>query len=251
MGRPRRFAALTIEPGVREITLAGRPVAYTVKRSRRAADWRLEFSSRAGLVVVLPQSYDVAAAERILASKERWVLSRLAEAAVQERVGAERRLRHGGPFSYRGEDYALRCDGGLTPRGAVAVDDHTITVGVPPDAGDELRAAVLAWLRARAREEITPVVARESAAMGVAFRRLYIRDQRTRWASCSVAGNLSFSCRLAMAPAYVVRYLVVHELAHLRTMRHGKRFRQLVARRCDDHRAAERWLRENEARLTF
>jgi len=250
LARRRRFLALPTEPGPREIVLRGRPVAYTLKRSPHAASWRLEYDLNRGLVVVLPADLNHDALDHIFAIKQAWILKRLAEADEREVVTNARRLRHGGPFLLGGEDHLLVCDSGVLP-GAVLSEDHTVRVGWPAEDTSGLRAVLLAWLKRRTREILAPVVAAEAAAMKLEYRRFFIRDQRTRWASCSTAGNLNFNCRLAMAPGDVVRYLVVHELAHLRSMRHGKRFWALVAKRCPDYRAAERWLKENESLLNF
>ncbi len=94
--------------------------------------------------------------------------------------------------------------------------------------GNALRAALLAWLGARARTAFTPRLAALAARLGCAGRRLQIRSQRTRWGSCSTRGTISLNlCLLFQRPA-VLQYLMVHELAHLRHMNHGPRFWELV-----------------------
>ena len=247
----RRFRYIAPEPAPREITLAGRPVTFTLKRSPRAAAWRLEFNPSRGLTVVLPRRFDDVALATVLADKQHWILKRLDEAESRARVIGARRLRPGGAFLVEGEDYVVGCEPALKPKGTVVVAGRALRVACEPADNAALRAAVSRWLRRRARALVAPLAAAEAAALGVDFARIYIRDQRTRWASCSANGNLSFSCRLAMMPAAVSRYLVVHELVHLKTMRHGKRFRQLLTRRYPDWREAERWLRVNEGMLYF
>ena len=85
--------------------------------------------------------------------------------------------------------------------------------------------------------------------LGVSFGRVSVKDQRTLWGSCSRAGNLNFSWRLALAPSEVLDYLVVHELAHRAQMNHSKRFWAVVERVCPEHRAHRRWLRKNAPAL--
>ena len=75
------------------------------------------------------------------------------------------------------------------------------------------------------------VVEDEAPALGVSCRRVEIRDQRTRWGSCSPRGTLSFNWRLVLAPFEVLDYVVVHELCHLREPNHSPRFWRLVATR--------------------
>ena len=85
--------------------------------------------------------------------------------------------------------------------------------------------------------------------LGVTFGRISVKDQRSLWGSCTRAGNLNFSWRLALAPAPVLDYLVVHELAHRAQMNHSRRFWEVVERVCPGHRTHRRWLRKHAAAL--
>lgn len=85
--------------------------------------------------------------------------------------------------------------------------------------------------------------------LGVTFKRLSVKDQRTLWGSCTREGNLNFSWRLALAPEPVLDYLIVHELAHRAQMNHSRRFWEVVERVCLGHRSHRRWLRKNAAAL--
>ncbi|OGR45522.1 MAG: hypothetical protein A2X35_04005 [Elusimicrobia bacterium GWA2_61_42] len=88
-----------------------------------------------------------------------------------------------------------------------------------------------------------------AAAMGLDYKRIAIKDQRTLWGSCSGRKNLNFNWRLAAAPPEVLDYVVIHELCHLREMNHSKNFWALVEARCPDYAARRRWLRDNCAAL--
>ncbi len=81
--------------------------------------------------------------------------------------------------------------------------------------------------------------------MQVSYRRITIRDQKTRWGSCSMKGNLNFNWRLVLAPREVLDYVVVHELAHRREMNHSSRFWGLVAEVMPDYKWRREWLKEN------
>ena len=103
--------------------------------------------------------------------------------------------------------------------------------------------------RAGARELVSAVAEEEAAELGVAYRRIRIGDQRTRWGSCSSRGTLSFNWRLVLAPFEVLDYVVVHELCHLRAPDHSPRFSSLVERRRPHWREQRDWLREHGPEL--
>ena len=88
-------------------------------------------------------------------------------------------------------------------------------------------------------------------ALGVRYTRLSIRDQRTRWGSCSRSGALSFNWRLLLAPEQVLDYVIWHEVCHLRVMDHSPRFWSLVADHCPDYRDHVSWLKRNAGTLAL
>jgi predicted metal-dependent hydrolase len=101
------------------------------------------------------------------------------------------------------------------------------------------------WLRELARTEIQETVARLSARMHVSPKTVAIRDQRTRWGSCSSSGTLSFNWRLIMVPPAVMEYVAVHELAHMTVPNHSADFWHLVAQYYPAYKEARSWLRKN------
>jgi hypothetical protein len=111
-------------------------------------------------------------------------------------------------------------------------------------------AAVERWYRREARAELEASIARHAPKVGVQPGRLSVRDQRTRWGSCSRTGTLSFSWRLALAPPEVLEYVVVHELCHLHEHSHRPRFWRLVERHWPSFRAEMAWLREHGHELS-
>ena len=101
----------------------------------------------------------------------------------------------------------------------------------------------------RALEVIPARVAYYAPLVGVDYRRITIRNQKTRWGSCSSEGNLNFNCLLMLALPQAMDYVVVHELCHRLEMNHSKRFWAHVARVCPDYRAQIKWFRENGGAL--
>lgn len=96
--------------------------------------------------------------------------------------------------------------------------------------------------RREARERISLIAQSEARALGVSYSRLTLRDQKSRWGSCSSKGGLSFNWRLVLAPHDVLDYVVVHEVCHLRELHHGPAFWKLLEQRRPGYRDSKRWL---------
>lgn len=101
----------------------------------------------------------------------------------------------------------------------------------------------------QACEVIPERVAYFAPLAGVTYGRITIRNQKTRWGSCSAKGNLNFNCLLMLAPPEVLDYVVVHELCHRKEMNHSSRFWSEVRRILPDYKERERWLKENGRQL--
>jgi len=113
------------------------------------------------------------------------------------------------------------------------------------------RPAVERFYRRAARAEIAARLDRATTLAGVRYRDLSIRGQRTRWASCSSSGHMSFNWRLLLAPESVLDYVVWHEVCHLEILDHSRRFWALVERRWPRYREDRDWLRRNGATLVL
>ncbi len=109
---------------------------------------------------------------------------------------------------------------------------------LPPLSNEEIEA-----LADRALAELPPRVAQLASLLGVQYHRITIRNQTSRWGSCSGKKNLNFNCLLMLCPGEVTDYVILHELCHLKELNHSKRFWALVEGCCPNYRAHRRWLR--------
>lgn len=107
------------------------------------------------------------------------------------------------------------------------------------------RKIVEQWLRLQAKRKIEHAITARAAMMGVTPARISIRDQKSRWGSCSSTGTISINWRLIMAPPEILDYIIVHELAHLQELNHSARFWKLVEENCPNFRSHERWIKQN------
>lgn len=119
------------------------------------------------------------------------------------------------------------------------------------DLSEIQRTSLEARYKEAARSYIPKRVAYYHDMTGGTYNRISIRDQKTRWGSCSSKGTLSFNWRLMLAPPTILDYVVVHELCHLNHMNHSKAFWQSVEAVYPDYRNARKWLKEHGSELTL
>jgi len=212
---------------------------YRVRRSDRARRVRVRVDAARGVEVVLPRRTPERAAAAAVHELRPWIDRRLAELAGARAAVAAR----GAAVPYLGATLAL-----VAERGRERVHRRGGELLVP--AGDH-RPALERWFRRQARAEIAPRLDRATALAGTPYASLTIRGQRTRWASCSATGAMSFNWRLLLAPEAVLDYVVWHEVCHLEVMDHSPRFWSLLASRCPEHRRHAAWLRSHGATLVL
>jgi len=212
-------------------------IPYTVRRSSRARRVRVNVHAHSGVEVVLPARAPERAAAAAVSELRPWIEQRLAEARVAMASIAER----AGTLPYLGRTLLLVPEAG---RSRVHRSGERLLIP-EGDAGP----AIERFYRRAARAEIAPRLDRASALAGHSYSGLDIRGQRTRWASCSSRGRMSFNWRLLLAPERVLEYVIWHEVCHLEVLDHSPRFWALVERHWPDYREDRDWLARNGATL--
>ena len=140
----------------------------------------------------------------------------------------------------RGISYAVQSTG--KARGLVSTDETAKIIWVP-GAAPHVKRRLLDWLKKQAEADLTKASQHYALAMDCSFTSLTVRDQKSRWGSCSTDRSLSYSWRLILAPPLVLDYVAAHEVAHLLEMNHGPKFWRLVLSHCKHTREAKRWLK--------
>lgn len=123
---------------------------------------------------------------------------------------------------------------------------------IPPDAYSSIARDVLVkWYRRQAESILKSRLDHYASRMGLQYQRLSIREQKTRWGSCSSQKNINLNWRIILAPEKVLDYLIVHELAHLQQMNHSSAFWSLVETYIPDYRIWRKWLKDNSSALNI
>lgn len=236
--RTALFRRVPADPSHLRVFHQGQSFKVALKRRPTAKRITLRVSNATGEVVLtIPERTDVSLAQRFADSHGPWIASRIAK--VPQRVpfapgalvplrGVPHRIVHWS--SVRGLTQATR---GSTGEPIIAVTGEAAHVA----------RRVRDFLEAEARRDLSAAVRRHTAALGVAAKRITVRDTKSRWGSCSANGALNFSWRLIMAPPFVLDYLAAHEVAHLRELNHSHRFWKLTHQLCPRTEEAEAWLK--------
>lgn len=214
------------------------PVEIRRHPAARRMTLRVSRTSRS-VIVTLPVSCDLAQAGTFLSNHLDWVRERLCN--LPEHIP----FCGGSMVPLRGTPHEIVEVG--RQRGPVVQTSFTAN-GVPAllVSGDaeHVDRRLRDWLAIEARRDVVTCVTRHAQNLGLKASRVTVRDQKSRWGSCSSTGALSFSWRLIMAPTIVLDYVAAHEVAHLAEMNHGPRFWSLVARTMPGTEEAKRWLQK-------
>lgn len=214
--------------------------ALVVRRHAQARRLRLAVDPRDGTVrLTLPPRAALAPALAWVEGKRGWIEAQLA------RTAPDLALASGASIPVEGVARLILWQADAPRR--VALTDDRLVVGGPHES---VPARLLRWLKARAAERLTAETGHYAALAGVSVGRIGVGDPRSRWGSCSAAGDIRYSWRLILAPPEVRRATVAHEVAHRLHMDHSAAFHAAAARLFGRDPAPERaWLRTHGAAL--
>jgi len=246
---PLKTRRLAASEEKRTTTINHQAITYTFRRSFKARRVRLEVRQQTGLTVIVPRSYSISRLPGLLKSKERWISRNLQRFNQSQPASAAKKLQSGDTVPYLGRELEL-VEQGDHDGDSVALEGNKLAVRPDLFNNGLLEPALEQWYRTEAYKLITERADKLSSQMGINYKRLVIRGQKTRWGSCSHRKNLSFNWKLIMAPQPAVDYVIIHELIHLKEMNHSKRFWILVAQYCPGWREHKKWLKQHEADLT-
>lgn len=208
-----------------------------IRRHRQARRYTLRIhAATREVVLTMPPRGTLREAKEFAQKHGGWIAARL------------RRLPVAAPFAdgtlipLRGVEHRIEHRAGK--RGTVWTESNADGKPMICVAGEQphVDRRVSDFLRRQAQRDLDTASRRAAEALGVAIKRISVRDQSSRWGSCSTTGVLSFSWRLILAPPFVLEYLAIHEVAHLVEMNHSPRFWQLVDQLCPEAERAKVWL---------
>ena len=232
----------------RRVQAHGREMEYILIRTARR-DVMMRALPGGETRVYAPAQAQLKALDALVADK----ISQIQQMhAALEHALLENRLRHpvseGSRICVEGQGHALHFVSGK--RIALKLTEDTCILTLPhPESEEAVRAALKQALSCRALERIRAKLNHFAPRLGVSFGRVTVRDQKSRWGSCSAKGNLNFNWKLIMAPPEVLDYVVIHELCHRVEFNHSPRFWALVAGQMPEYAYWKKWLKAHGPEL--
>ncbi|MBL4937583.1 M48 family metallopeptidase [Clostridium sp. YIM B02515] len=236
-----------------QITIKDKKITYTLQRKNRKTI-SIKITNKGEVVISAPLHISDEKINEVIEKKSNWILLKLEEFSLREPLKEntfldERKLK------FLGEKYNLSLFDTFNSNIEIIFDSKNFKIYVPKsikeNKEDYIKAALVSWYRNRAEKIFTEKVKSYAEKLKVYPKRIVIKDQKTKWGSCSSKGNINFNFRVIMAPENIVDYLVVHELCHLVHMNHSSNFWNLVKSILPNYKEAEEWLKINGINLNI
>ncbi len=190
--------------------------------------------------VTVPRRGSISAARDFVARNIGWLEQQIQKLENQPQATTEWKL--GTAIFFRGERVKIEVE----TAGQIRFGPELLTFR---DVSVDLRPAIQKHFRQIAQRELPARVQELASLHGIDVSRVSVRNQKSRWGSCSRSGTVSLNWRLIQTPDFVRDYIILHELAHRRQMNHSDKFWQEVERLCPEYLTAERWLKTNRTVL--
>lgn len=216
------------------LQIGAQTVPLLVVCNPRARRYLLRLRPDGAARVTIPRGGSQAEALAFVARNRGWLEQQLQRQQAQPQLPTSWQV--GSEIWFRGEQVRIE----LVAPGKISFGGEMLSV---KDAAADLRPAIEKHLRHLAAHELPSRVREFAAQHNFSVQRVTVRNQKSRWGSCSRRGTISLNWRLIQTPDFVRDYIILHELAHLRHMNHSGRFWAEVERLCPDYAVAERWLK--------
>jgi predicted metal-dependent hydrolase len=225
------------------LSAAAQSLPLLLVRNPRARRYLLRLRPDGVARVTIPRGGSAAVAREFVARHAAWLEREFQRLKSQPPKPAE--WKPGTEIFLHGD--AVRIEAGFNGEsGIVRFGSESVQV---PDVAADLRPAIESHLRRLATRELPPRVRELAARHSLTVRRITVRNQKSRWGSCSRRSTISLNWRLIQTPAFVSDYICLHELMHLRQMNHSPGFWREVERVCPDYRMAKRWRKDHSSLL--
>jgi predicted metal-dependent hydrolase len=230
-----------------KFTYNNREIIYSViKKNRKTISIRID--DQGNVIVSCPLYISDKKVKELVESKAAWISSKL-----DEIESAKRSRENLTNISFLGRSYKVNIHEIEQDIIKIKLEENTFEVHITNKLKEKreeyIKDSIVRWYRERAKKIFEERIKYYSQKLGVSPNRVSIKDQSTRWGSCSSKGNINLNYRVVMAPMEVIDYLIVHELSHMIHLNHSKDFWLLVESVLPDYKERRAWLKANGNKL--
>ncbi len=236
---------------VNTISINQRQIPFTLRRSSRAKRLRMQVDSESRqIVLTVPRFTLQFEVNRFVKMQTPWIEKQLSKIDKQNKIHPHPKYLAGDVFYYLGEPVTLELMPSSFWRPRINIRGDKMIISIHREMkmaeGKKLiKKTVHNFYKKKAEEVIHDRLQFFNEYYQFKYKRVTLRNQKSRWGSCSGKKNLNFNWKLVMAPIEIIDYVVVHEMCHLKQMNHSAKFWNLVAEKIPNHKDMRKWLKEN------
>lgn len=233
-------------------------ISYEEKVSARARRIRITVD-KDKIIVTIPKGANIEEVRKFVQSKQEWIFKHIQQYVTSEQENPEKPQKSyvaGEKFPFMGREVMLRTITYNDKYTTIKLDANTMWVYIPDSISKEVwpqvvKEAIIYCYKNQAKKIFKQKLDHYAKLMGVKYNEMRVKEQKTRWGSCSSKANINLNWKAIMAPSQVIDYLVIHELAHLKYLNHSKDFWHLVKSFMPDYKSWEKWLKDNSINLVI
>ena len=227
------------------VQIDGIEIPYKIRISNQARRARIYMNIK-GMKVVVPKFSNIKPKE-FVEDKKDWIIKKWKYFEKLRKKIPERKFQPGAKWPYKGKQKILS----VKETSDNYIENEKIVLSKKRVDRNGIKTELEKLYRKEARKYITESANKWCEKFGVKYKKIYIKNQKTRWGSCSTKKNLNFNWRLLMAGPDIIDYVIAHEVVHLLENNHTQKFWRILFKYFDDIKQKNRWLKENSPKLIF